>query len=215
MDDGLSLASYHEEVVSRQRPAFMSAASIPGTSDTLVSLLKLRLELLLGPTRDGYDVQLFRSAQYTGTPTSTVSLLLYRVDVDEARRYGDSPVGSPSIHSARWLGLELSYLLTVWGQNSASGEQRMLQHCMEILQEFAIVQGSWLSPSYSWEPDDALRISLAPMNHEDMMRLWDGFDLPYQLSVPYLVRTVRLAARERSEVPVTTRALAFGSRIQP
>ena len=162
MDDGLSLASYHEEVISRQRPAFMSAASIPGTSDTLVSLLKLRLELLLGPTRDGYDVQLFRSAQYTGTPTSTVSLLLYRVDVDEARRYGDSPVGSPSIPSARWLGLELSYLLTVWGQNSASGEQRMLQHCMEILQEFAIVQGSWLSPSYSWEPDDALRISLAP-----------------------------------------------------
>jgi len=36
-------------------------------------------------------------------------------------------------------------------------------------------------------------VSLASMNHEDMMRLWDGFDLPYQLSVSYLVRTVRLA----------------------
>jgi len=109
----------------------------------------------------------------------------------------------------------LSYLLTVWGQNSASGKQLMLQHCMEILQEFAIVQGAWLSPSYSWEPEDALRISLAPMHHEDMMRLWDGFDLPYQLSVPYLVRTARLAPRERIEVPATNRALAFGSRIQP
>ena len=193
----------------------MSAASIPGASDTLVSLLKQRLEVLLGPARDGYAVELFRSAQYTGPPTNTVSLLLYRVDVDEARRYGDSPAAAPTLPGSRWLGLELSYLLTVWGQNSASGEQRMLQHCMEILQEFAIVQGSWLSPSYSWEPEDALRISLAPMNHEDMMRLWDGFDLPYQLSVPYLVRTVRLAPRQSGEVPVTSRALAFGSRILP
>lgn len=193
----------------------MSAASIPGASDTLVSLLRSQLETRLGPTRDGFDVLLFRSAQFTGTPTNKVSLLLYRVDVDEARRYGDSPAVPPARPGARWLGLELSYLLTVWGQNSASGEQRMLQHCMEVLQEFAIVRGSWLSPAFSWEPDDALRISLAPMNHEDMMRLWDGFDLPYQLSVPYLVRTVRLAPRESGEAPVTSRSLAFGARIRP
>lgn len=193
----------------------MSAASIPGASDTLVSLLSQRLEVLLGPTLGGFDVELFRSAQYTGTPTNTVSLLLYRVDVDEARRYGESPAGLPTRPGTRWLGLELSYLLTVWGQASAIGEQLMLQYCMEILQEFAIVQGSLLSPAYSWEPEDALRISLAPMNHEDMMRLWDGFDLPYQLSVPYLVRTVRLAPRESGEVPVTSRSLAIGSRIQP
>ena len=49
------------------------------------------------------------------------------------------------------------------------------------------------------------------MNHEDLMRLWDGFDLPYQLSVPYLVRTVRIAARPRQDVPVSSRTLAFGS----
>lgn len=193
----------------------MSAASIPGASDTMVSLLLNQLEARLGPARDGFAVELFRSAQYSGPPTNTISLLLYRVDVDEARRFGDSQAVPPSRLGSRWLGLELSYLLTVWGQSSASGEQRMLQHCMEILQEFAIVRGSWLSPSFSWEPDDALRISLAPMNHEDMMRLWDGFDLPYQLSVPYLVRTVRLAARESGEAPVTSRSLAFGSRIRP
>lgn len=89
----------------------------------------------------------------------------------------------------------------------------MLQCCMEILHEFAIVQGSWLSPSYMWEAEDALRISLAPMNHEDMMRLWDGFDLPYQLSVPYLVRTVRIAPRLRDDSLVTSRTLALGERM--
>jgi hypothetical protein len=193
----------------------MSVASIPGTSDTLVTLLREQLEARLGPSRDGFGVELFRSAQYTGSPTNTVSLLLYRVDVDVARRYADTPASPPTNPATRWLGLELSYLLTVWGQNSASGEQRMLQHCMEILQEFSILQGSRLSPAYSWEPEDALRISLAPMNHEDLMRLWDGFDLPYQLSVPYLVRTVRLAARASGEATVTSRALAFGSRLTP
>ena len=183
----------------------MSLASIPGASDTLVSVLRQRLEVLLGPTRDGYDVELFRSAQFTGPPTNTVSLLLYRVDVDKSRRYDDLPAGSPTLPGTRWLGqsLSLSYMFTVWGQNSASSEQRMLQHCMEILEEFPL------------DPEDALRIFLDPMSHEHIMRLWDGFDLPYQLSVPYLVQGVRLAPREKSEVPVTSGALAFESRIQP
>ena len=193
----------------------MGAPSIPAASETLRTLLRLQLEGRLGNGLNGYSVELFRSAQFTGPPTSTVSLLLYRVDVDEARRYGATPASSSLDPAGRWMGLELSYLLTVWGSASALGEQEMLQHCMEILQQFCIVQGAWLSPAYAWEPEDALRISLAPMNHEDMMRLWDGFDLAYQLSVPYLVRTVRLAGTPVQESPVTSRTLAFGSRLNP
>ena len=193
----------------------MGAPSIPAASETLRSLLRQQLEGRLGSGLNGYSVELFRSAQFKGPPTGIVSLLLYRVDVDEARRFGASPASSGAEPTGRWMGLELSYLLTVWGSASALGEQEMLQHCMEILQEFAIVQGSWLSPAYAWETEDALRISLAPMNHEDMMRLWDGFDLAYQLSVPYLVRTVRLSGTPVREAPVTSRALALGSRVRP
>ncbi|MEB3242336.1 MAG: DUF4255 domain-containing protein [Cyanobacteriota bacterium] len=193
----------------------MSLASIAGTSDTLVSLLRQRLEDRLGPGRDGFEVELFRSADFTGSPRNKVSLLLYRVDVDEARRLGRTPAAPPLQPAVEWLGVELSYLLTVWGNTSAIGEHRMLQHCMEILQEFAIVSGPWLSAGYSWEPEDALRISLASLNHEDMMRLWDGFDLPYQLSTSYLVRTVRLGARSREEAPATSRSLLVGNRSLP
>ena len=43
-----------------------------------------------------------------------------------------------------------------------------------------------------------------------MLRLWDSLDPPYQLSVPYVVRTARLAARERPEPSITdSRTLAF------
>jgi hypothetical protein len=193
----------------------MSIASIPGASESLVALLKDQLAARLAPDPVGFDVQLFRSGQFTGPPSNVVSLLLYRVDVDEARRNVESPAGTMGRSSTGWLGLELSYLLTVWGSQSAVGEQEMLQHCMEILQRFAILKGPQLDPKYAWEPEDALRVSLAAMNHEDLMRLWDGFDLPYQLSVPYLVRTVRLAPRESGDGLVGSRALAVGSRVSP
>lgn len=198
----------------------MSLASIPGASDSLVDLLARELRELNTQnqgqlTGDPYCVKLFQSTDFNLENTNTVSLFLYRVDVDEARRNVEMPSPSLGRSGSRWLGLELSYLLTVWGQKSASGEQNVLQNCMEILHEFAILQGSNLSSKHRWEPEDAMRISLAPMNHEDLMRLWDGFDVPYQLSVPYLVRTVRLAPRELVESLVTSRGLAFGSRLSP
>jgi hypothetical protein len=48
----------------------MRVASIPGASDTLVSLLASQLEARLGPSREGFSVSLFRSAQFTGPPTN-------------------------------------------------------------------------------------------------------------------------------------------------
>lgn len=198
----------------------MSIASIPGASQSLVGVLKEQLEerrktLPVAFRPPDFEVQLFRSADFSSSPEKKISLLLYRVDVDEARRTVETPAAIAGHAVTRSLGLELSYLLTVWGVESAVGEQQVLQHCMEILQEFAILRGHHLDPGYPWEPEDALRISLAPLNHEDLMRLWDGFDLPYQLSVPYLVRTVRLAPRESGDGLVTNRALAFGSRLSP
>jgi|688.fasta_scaffold198174_3 hypothetical protein len=198
----------------------MSLASIPGASDSLVDLLDRELRDLNARhqgkiAQDLFTVKLFQSTNFNDENSNIVSLFLYRVDVDEARRNVEMPPPGLGRSGSRWLGLELSYLLTVWGQKSASGEQIVLQHCMEILHEFAILQGSNLSSKHLWEPEDAMRISLAPMNHEDLMRLWDGFDVPYQLSVPYLVRTVRLAPRESGEALVTSRGLAFGARIRP
>jgi hypothetical protein len=91
----------------------MAVASIPGTSDTLVSLLHGQLQARLGPSCGGFDVSLFRSAQFTGPPTNQVSLLLYRVDIDATRRSVETPAGPAPRPSRQWLGLELSYLLTV------------------------------------------------------------------------------------------------------
>jgi hypothetical protein len=94
----------------------------------------------------------------------------------------------------------------VWGQRNAEGEQVMLARCMDILDRHALITGPLLDPAYPWEPEDSLRVAINHLSTEDMLRLWDSLEPPYQLSVPYVVRTARLAARERPIRPSPIRA---------
>ncbi|HPT49656.1 MAG TPA: DUF4255 domain-containing protein [Accumulibacter sp.] len=179
---------------------------IAGASASLKRLLEDRLVADGG--LDGYTVSLFSTRNFTGTITNRVALFLYRVEVDETRRNVDLARVAPNAPRRAALGLELHYLLTVWGSKDAEGEQLMLARCMDILDRHALLSGALLAPNYPWERDDALRISLSHLSTEDMLRLWDSLEPPYQLSVPYVLRTARLAARELSEPSITdTRTL--------
>jgi hypothetical protein len=73
---------------------------------------------------------------------------------------------------------------------------------MQILDRFAVLSGPMLSTTYPWEPGLALQVSPEPLENEDFLRLWDGFEGPPLLSMPYLVRTVRLAPVERVDAPM-------------
>ncbi len=181
---------------------------IAGASASLRRLIEDQLVATGG--LDGYDVALFSTRHFTGSITNRVALFLYRVEVDEARRNVDLPRLAPTAPRRYSLGLELHYLLTVWGKQNAEGEQVMLARCMDILDRHAVITGPLLDPAYPWEPEDGLRISLSHLSTEDMLRLWDSLEPPYQLSIPYVVRTARLAARERPEPSITdSRTLTF------
>ncbi len=185
---------------------------IAGTSATLRRLIEDQLVASGG--LDGYDVQLFSTRNFTGTITNKVALFLYRVEVDESRRNVDLPRISPNAPRRQALGLELHYLLTVWGQRNAEGEQVMLARCMDILDRHAIITGPLLDPTYPWEPEDSLRVAINHLSTEDMLRLWDSLEPPYQLSVPYVVRTARLAARERPDPAIAdSRTLVFTTQV--
>lgn len=170
---------------------------IAGASASLRRLLEDRLIAEGG--LDGYTVSLFSTRHFTASITNHVVLFLYRVEVDETRRNVDLPRLAANAPRRAALGLELHYLLTVWGNQNAEGEQIMLARCMDILDRHALLSGPLLSPTYPWEREDALRVSLAHLSTEDMLRLWDSLEPPYQLSVPYVLRTVRLAARDLPE----------------
>lgn len=170
---------------------------IAGASSSLRRLIEDQLVAAEG--LDSYEVKLFSTRDFTGTITNKVALFLYRVEVDESRRNIDLPRLAPNAPRRQALGLELHYLLTVWGQRNAEGEQVMLARCMDILDRHALITGPLLDPGYPWEPEDSLRVAINHLSTEDMLRLWDSLEPPYQLSVPYVVRTARLAARDRPD----------------
>lgn len=175
--------------------------SIAGASDLLVQLLRLRLGEEQGGA-NGYTVAAMASREVKPNLQNRVGILLYRVGADHTRRHIDMPRLSPTAPARTSLGVELHYMLVVWGKNSPEGEQVMLGRCMRILDTQAVLTGPLLSPSYTWEPGVGLQVVMDSMETEDFLRLWDGFEGPPPLSVPYLVRTVRLTPVERVDAPM-------------
>jgi Pvc16 N-terminal domain len=180
--------------------------SVAGCGQTIVDLLTARLTEagLLGD----YKVLLMAPREITRDLQNTIALILYRIDVDQTRRHVRLPRATPTSPMRSALGVELHYLLAVWGKGSAAGEQVTLGDCMSILDINAVIAGPLLSTAYTWEPDDALKVTVNTVSVEDMWRLWEGIDAAYQLSVPYLVRTIRLAPVETLTAPMAdTRTL--------
>jgi hypothetical protein len=188
--------------------------NIAGVSKTLIQLLERGYRVLHPPTGSGDIVfKLFSTANFKDTTTNTVSLFLYRVEVEPTRRHRTVAPTSFGDPEKVMLLLDLHYLLTVWVTNAES-EQQILQECIEILERNPIVSDAQLATGYDWDPGDSLKVTLGALSHEDMMRLWDSVDPAYRLSVPYLVRGVRLTPQERpSAPPVTSRVHVYTQEV--
>jgi hypothetical protein len=169
-----------------------------GVSASVRSLLEIKYLERYGGL-DGYTFSVFTTTDFKLNISNIVSLFLYRIDVDASRRHYEYPRTKDKPASFA-LGLYIHYILTVWS-TSAIGEQQMLSRCMEILDEYAILSGSMLDTNTQWQENDAIRICLESMTNEDMLRLWDSFEPPYHLSVPYLVRPLRLSSVIEQQAP--------------
>jgi hypothetical protein len=185
---------------------------IAGCGQTLVDLLTNRLTEA-GQIGD-FTVGLMAPRDIRKDLQNQIALILYRIDVDPTRRHVQLTRPAPTAPARQALGLDLHYLLAVWGKSSAAGEQVTLGHCMEILDRYAVVSGPLLSPAYSWDPADTLKVCFDTVSVEDMWRLWEGIDAAYQLSVPYLVRTALLTAVESVDAGIAdTRTLVFAGGV--
>lgn len=169
-----------------------------GVSASLKNLLEIKYLERFGGL-DGFSFRIFTTADFVTGVSNIVSLFLYRIDVDASRRHYEYPRTKDTAASFA-LGLHIHYILTVWSSN-ALGEQKVLSRCMEIFDEIAILSGSLLDANTEWQDNDAISICLESMTNEDMLRLWDSFEPAYHLSVPYMVRPVRLTSVEKTDAP--------------
>ncbi len=171
--------------------------SIPGSGKSIVALLERRFEERF--PSEGYDFELATTKSLSTGYSATVSLLLYRVEVDANRRHVDLPPTSEGAPRRRALGLELRYLLTVWPGEDVDKDHEVLERCIDILERDPVLSGDLLDRSYDWEEQAQLKIVLDSLSNEDMMRIWDSLDASYHLSVPYVVRTIPVGARDAGQ----------------
>jgi hypothetical protein len=120
-----------------------------------------------------------------------LTIFLARVEVDHVMRAAWSAVGADDGRSH--LPLDLHFLITPWASN-AEHEQRILGSAMRCLDETPVLSGPLLDTTHNagFEVDEALQVVPDDPEPDWLARMWDTMDAHYRLSIPYIVRIVRI-----------------------
>ena len=134
-----------------------------------------------------------RGPNAVGSPesaTNRISLWLYRVVRDGHAL--NHPPGRDSngriLHPS--LPLDLDYLLTPIATRP-NDAQLLLGKVMQVLNDHQILSGSDLDDTLLPEAEH-YRLTLEPLSHEELTRVWDALKEPYQLSVSYRLQVVKI-----------------------
>jgi hypothetical protein len=188
--------------------------AIRATCEAVIRLLEQSWDQATMFNNEPLSFRVYATGQFQERPITTgVSLFLYSVSVNTAQRI---PPARPRLGAdprPRQLPLDLHVLLTPWA-TEASLQHDILGWAMRVLEDNAVVSVAALNtPSDAvFEPDETVEIISAALSVEDMLRIWDGIPGDFQLSVPYLVRVVRIDSERPGSGggPVLTRELEMG-----
>ena len=131
----------------------------------------------------------FEQGPDTRIPNLGLSIFPYRVEVNRTMRPGWAGVGS--LDGAGHLPLDVHVLLTPWADNPVD-ELRILGRSMQCLEACPIFSGPALSPLGGWARNEAVQIVVGEITTEEIMRTFDSLACDYRLSVPYILRVVRI-----------------------
>jgi len=129
------------------------------------------------------------------TMRAGVTLFLYQVSPDAARRNapphrtGDGRIEKPALQ------LDLRFLLTAWARE-ANIQQVLLGWMMRVMEDQPILPAAILNniAPESFRPEETVEILLDELSSLDLIRIWEkSVRSPYQLSVPYIARSIAIA----------------------
>ena len=140
-----------------------------------------------------------------GSPA--LSVFVYRVDFNKTMRAAWSAIGSQD--GRGHLAVDLHLLLTAWAEN-AEFELRILGRAMQAIETSPLLSGPLLYPITEWAPNESVQLVLEDISTEAIMRTFDSLPTDYRLSVPYIVRIVRIDSRVATpDEFVTTRIVGI------
>jgi hypothetical protein len=146
--------------------------------------------------------------QWAADPAPTaITLWPVRVHVNEHQRNVELRPG-PGVRN-RPLPLDVHFLLTVWGANSAN-ELTLFGWALREMYSMATLDAStFTTVDARWRPDEIVQLSPADMTIEDMARLWDAVRPDYRLSVAFVARVVLIDIESEDAPNVLVRRLTF------
>jgi hypothetical protein len=148
-----------------------------------------------------------------------ISLFLYRLGVNGARRNLPSHIRLNGLRYRPPLPLDLYFLITAWAK-SAAKQQRLLGWAMRVLEDTPLLPSGLLNDvgpePEIFQPNETVEIIFEPLSLQDMYNIWSAIKAVPQLSASYVVRAVSIDSTVllTEAVPVQTRALDYGEVIQ-
>ncbi len=179
-----------------------SYKAVQGVLYALCDFLKERMKNDLDTVLSSPDVSILGTVELRKPPTessgenapkiNSVGIYLHRVSVDPFGRNRYTQSRLPNSAPQPELAVNLHIFLLAWTTNGESEA---------VLTTWAMQQiGSALELGYahlhaydtSWAREDVVQIQPEEMSTEDLLRIWDSLPGNYILSVPYIVKTLRL-----------------------
>lgn len=159
------------------------------------------------------DFELYQAKGFQSPMEMGVSLYLFRVVVNRARRIHPTRLAPDGTRRRPPLPLDLYYLLTPWA-GTAAKQHQLLGYCMRTLEDTPVLPPGLLrryGPD-TFGPDEAVEIVAETLSLQDITNLWEVAKQHIQISVAYVARVVSIDSSITENVPplVQTREIGAG-----
>jgi hypothetical protein len=196
-------------------------AAYPAIAVTGQAILKLLADSCPRAEFAAARFELFQVANFSQPQPidEGISLFLYRLGVNAARRNLLSHVRMDGLRYRPPLPLDLYYLMTAWAK-SAAKQQRLLGWAMRVLEDTPLLPSGLLNDvgpePEIFQPNETAEIIYEPLSLQDMYNIWSVLKASPQISASYVVRAVSIDSTVliTEAAPVQTRALDYGETIQ-
>ena len=155
--------------------------------------------------------ELYQSGDFQNPMEEGVSLYLYRVTVNTARRNLPPKLGPDGRRYRPPIPIDLHYMLTPWARTAVK-QQRLLGWAIRALEDMPILPSGLLNRAGPepdiFHPDETVELLWDPIPLSDMTSLWEVFKPHIQASITYTARmlTVESTVPLVEGLPVQTRA---------
>ncbi len=165
--------------------------AVVAVGEAIVQLL--RQHYRVADFNNELDFRIYLAKDFAEPMNAGVSVFLYRIFPNGlGQNHAWRANGGPATQNQ--LPVDLHFLLSAWAQD-ASLQHTIAGWMMRTLQDTPILPTGLLNQKFPglFRPDEVITLAPAELTTEELFRMWEVIvNHSYQLSIPYVARTVRI-----------------------